>query len=910
MLWTVAAAARREVLDQQITEPASSAADAARSLVGGAQNVSAAIQSPPSFAEIIQYTFFHRSATADPAQYAGQSPIGVVGGSLNARSGNAASLLYTLAQPPGRGTVELGDDGTYTYTPADALAVVGGSDSFRVTIDNSNGYRLTGFGGIIQGIAITIAQIFGLRQPDTVTVTVPVMIAHPDADGTLSQADLDRLVQVGAVGADVSNDGLFRAIVGAFTGSSVTDAEDALQVMNRVSGLLVGTSRNLTGDVSVRSTQSGGVTEGFYRLAQTVNGIPVLGSEVILTTKDGGTATGIFSGVDPAIYQVSTTPSSTIDEQSEVIAAARRILSSTVADPPSGFLDSLAFDEQLVIYGLDPAIPPALSWMVEVRTNPTTPTDAALESTTLFIAAADGNAGNLIATSDSFDEAASTTTVETQQVGLPHGLTTMRYDINVEREGTTVRLRYQLQGGRAITVHNGYAANFYLDLPSGDTFVRGQYGVPQSIVTKQGNSWDPSAVSAMANMTTVYNFYSSAIGWTPSGEVRVVVLPRISGAAVSYNPGGSLYSLAFGEDTEAALDVVGHEYTHSFIASVHGRSFGGAFGDALDEAYGDVIGNLIEGKNDEGRWLFAEDAAGAPFRSLKDPSNPPSSIFEPMQSQPDSMSGFDENEGGHYNSTIFGHAAYRMMTSPQTVGISNVTWAQIFAGSIRRLPSNPTFQQARNAVIASASVLGLTASQQAAIAQAFADVGISSSPQVKIVLTWGATPSDLDSHLTGPAGGGSRFHVYFADRVYFGAYDNQNCGPSGEGVQSNCRLAVDLDYDDTTSYGPESTTIRNLVAGDYYFYVHNYSNRSSTSSTALATSGAVVTVYKPDSASVYGYAQGTPIVFQANNASAGTLWTVFKLTIPPGNGPGNVGQPVITPLNTYSYQSEPSSVGR
>ncbi len=64
------------------------------------------------------------------------------------------------------------------------------------------------------------------------------------------------------------------------------------------------------------------------------------------------------------------------------------------------------------------------------------------------------------------------------------------------------------------------------------------------------------------------------------------------------------------------------------------------------------------------------------------------------------------------------------------------------------------------------------------------------SGNIRIVLTWGATPSDLDSHLVGPTSGDSKFHVYYANDVY--------------------GSEVDLDVDDTSSYGPETITIRSI----------------------------------------------------------------------------------------------------
>lgn len=137
--------------------------------------------------------------------------------------------------------------------------------------------------------------------------------------------------------------------------------------------------------------------------------------------------------------------------------------------------------------------------------------------------------------------------------------------------------------------------------------------------------------------------------------------------------------------------------------------------------------------------------------------------------------------------------------------------------------------------------------------------------ETRIVLTWGAMPSDLDSHLTGPAPDSSRFHIYFA-----------NPGYSYSGIKY-----VDLDLDDTSSYGPETTTIYKQISGVYKFYVHDYSNGGSTNSTALSNSGAMVKVYRGNS---------VVATFNVPANQGGTVWTVFEL-----NGDA------ITTINTLSY---------
>lgn len=163
--WAMLAAARRELGDRSVVDTVSAAAAAAT-----------ASAVAPSFDQIIQYTLFHRSATANPVQNPGQLPNGVVTGNLNARSDNGAALVYSVAEFPARGSVLLSEDGSYTYTPYRDFAAEGGSDTFRVTVDNGSALRLTGIEGAIQSLFSTIAQLIGLRQPDTVTVSVPVSI--------------------------------------------------------------------------------------------------------------------------------------------------------------------------------------------------------------------------------------------------------------------------------------------------------------------------------------------------------------------------------------------------------------------------------------------------------------------------------------------------------------------------------------------------------------------------------------------------------------------------------------------------------------------------------------------------------------------------------------------------------------
>ena len=145
----------------------------------------------------------------------------------------------------------------------------------------------------------------------------------------------------------------------------------------------------------------------------------------------------------------------------------------------------------------------------------------------------------------------------------------------------------------------------------------------------------------------------------------------------------------------------------------------------------------------------------------------------------------------------------------------------------------------------------------------------SSTGSLRIVLTWGDLPADLDSHLTGPSINQSSFWVYWASR----------------GSCTTFPYAC-LDVDATNGRGPETISIAQRTTGRYVYSVHNYSAGNSTSDIGLSSSGARVDVYG---------ATGLLRSF-AVPALPGTLWTVFDWD-----------GVTIRPINTISGLAPPAS---
>ncbi|WP_250598920.1 YfaP family protein [Flavobacterium amniphilum] len=115
---------------------------------------------------------------------------------------------------------------------------------------------------------------------------------------------------------------------------------------------------------------------------------------------------------------------------------------------------------------------------------------------------------------------------------------------------------------------------------------------------------------------------------------------------------------------------------------------------------------------------------------------------------------------------------------------------------------------------------------------------------MRIVLSWGSSPNDLDSHLS-----------------YEGGYV---CYYKKDASQAN------LDVDDTDSYGPETITITKKIQGKKYVYaVHNFTDKDNGNNNRLSTISR---------AKVYVYIGNTLVrTFTPPANTKGTVWIPFLI---------------------------------
>lgn len=150
----------------------------------------------------------------------------------------------------------------------------------------------------------------------------------------------------------------------------------------------------------------------------------------------------------------------------------------------------------------------------------------------------------------------------------------------------------------------------------------------------------------------------------------------------------------------------------------------------------------------------------------------------------------------------------------------------------------------------------VAAAGRGADTQVFVLVPVLRNNEYRVILTWGGTPRDLDSHLTYSKNEVQQFHVYYHKRI---------------GKEGGLVIAR-LDQDDRSGYGPETITFSvnetRLQNGVFRYTVWDYTNRGNSISSELAASGAVVRVYQGNHL-VAAY----PVPHQS-----GTFWCVFELT--------------------------------
>ena len=431
---------------------------------------------------------------------------------------------------------------------------------------------------------------------------------------------------------------------------------------------------------------------------------------------------------------------------------------------------------------------------------------------------------------------------------------------------------------RAYNTETGFSRYILRDIPLG---IRMFDTTRATVIANNTNLWpDRTAVSAYASARQTYKWFLNTLNRDSLDSNGMGIAVVVHNNAYTDNAFWSSYDKAIyfcdnsganpsDTTTAGSRDIFAHEYTHGvfYYVTNNATPYQGIPG-AINEGYADLFGCFVDDD-----WRIGED-----WKLLRSARNPnatgnPSKVGGTYYVNP--SSNYD-NGGVHANSTIVSHAAYLMWEN----GIPKSVLYKLWYRSMQLgYDGTSDWYSVRTNVLKAARQMGLNDETQTIIKQAFRDVGITvgAAPDLKIVLTWGASPADLDAHLVGPAADGKSddFHVYWGVKSY--AYN---------GVVYN-----ELQVDDMNGDGPEVMLVNTVTDGVYRFSVHDFTNRNDAASQALSNAGATVQVY-------LGTAKTPVKTYTVPAGRVGNYWIVFDY-----NGATGVFQTVNILTNNSALQS-------
>ena len=201
------------------------------------------------------------------------------------------------------------------------------------------------------------------------------------------------------------------------------------------------------------------------------------------------------------------------------------------------------------------------------------------------------------------------------------------------------------------------------------------------LVKSEDNTWDSEDIYAFYNYLRAWQFYAD-MGWIgPDGEgTEVLILKGMcySDGSVYDNAcsmgkleGWQVFSYApfsaSGDPTRLtwALDIMAHEYTHTYTGTVMNQNLYENDLGAINEAMSDIFGNLVEyicRDTTDTEWVVGENS-GDPLRRMADPESfaQPMSVwgkyYVPLVDTPNTV---NDRGGVHYNSSLLNLIASKL----------------------------------------------------------------------------------------------------------------------------------------------------------------------------------------------------------------------------------------------------------
>ena len=198
------------------------------------------------------------------------------------------------------------------------------------------------------------------------------------------------------------------------------------------------------------------------------------------------------------------------------------------------------------------------------------------------------------------------------------------------------------------------------------------------VESKDNQDWDNDDLYMLYNYIKAWDFYAG-LGWEgPDGEGTDVIIlkdlctedgtPYLNACSIGRVEGWQMFGYT-SQDAQGnplglvrALDVMAHEYTHTFTGTVMVNNLYVNDMGAINEAMSDIMGNIVEqicGETDDTTWLLGENT-GNVIRSMSYPNDysQPSHVWDVYYGpEVDEMSTANDRGGVHVNSSLLNRIA-------------------------------------------------------------------------------------------------------------------------------------------------------------------------------------------------------------------------------------------------------------
>ncbi len=543
-------------------------------------------------------------------------------------------------------------------------------------------------------------------------------------------------------------------------------------------------------ELQISKTESDNLGITHMKLQQKYKNVPIFGGEIWLHARDNKIET--LNGRNFPTPKLASVKPQLTEAQAIELVMADVSKKSIVQKASSNTLIKQENTSELFIYHVGEKSDDArLTYYLHIRPN-------ILERWVYFV---DANSGEIL------NKYNYTCTLDGPFTATAKDLNNVTRTINIQQLGSSY---YMLDTQRPM--YNKTSSKLP-DRPVGGILTIDAQNTPSDklkyshIVSNNGTSWSPAAVSAHFNAGLCYDYFRTkfnrnSLDGKGSTIISLINIADDDGKGMDNAYWNGDY-MGYGNGREyfkplaGALDVAGHEMTHGVVGATALLEYQNQSG-ALNESFADIFGAMI----DRDDWTLGEDvikAGSYPSGALRSLQNPNQGGTRDPGYQPKNMSQYmflknteDEDNGGvHINSGIPNYAFY-LFASNANVGKEKAE--QVYYKALTTyLTRTSKFVDARLAVVkAAAELYGASSAVVTAAKAAFDEVGIA-DPSGNT-----GTPAPTPTPQTIPVNNGGDFILVFDptdDKLYMGKTTDSNYKPiSSSGCLSKPSITDDGQY--------------------------------------------------------------------------------------------------------------------